>query len=109
MGLKVYNSCCGNCLFSSDRIVSADRAKKIEKEVLEKDTYFICHVATMEQKDIMCHAFYKKHKDKSRHVAMAEWLGVLTFVPQPEKQKLASHKIMHNHAAKRRNSKPEQD
>lgn len=88
MGLKVYNECCKNCLLSKNRIVSGMRVKDIIQTCTKKQTHFICHKASMEDKEIVCKSFYDKLGHVSQMVRIAERLNVIEFVDQPEHEKL---------------------
>jgi hypothetical protein len=90
--MKVYKECCKNCLFSADAIVSPERRKEILKECKQKQTHFICHIATIEGKDICCRAFYDKLGHDSNLVRLARRLNIVQFVDQPKTDKLTSHK-----------------
>lgn len=94
MGLKVYKSCCKNCLLSEDRIVSPKRAKEIIKGCVQEQSYFTCHKATIEGKEIMCCNFYESLGHKSQLVRIAERLGAIEFIEQSDSEKLSSHKEM---------------
>lgn len=91
MGLKVYNECCKNCLLSKDRIVSAKIAKDIIKGCTEKQTHFICHKATIENKEIVCKSFYDKFGHVSQMVRIAERMNMVEFINQSESEKLTPH------------------
>jgi hypothetical protein len=94
MGLDVCKKQCNQCLFSKNRIVSEKRFIEIIKDCAVKDTYFICHKASIAKKDICCRGFYEQFSYRSKHIAMAKQLGVLNFVdvpkvedPKPKKKK----------------------
>jgi predicted PolB exonuclease-like 3'-5' exonuclease len=89
MGLKVFKECCKNCLLSKDRIVDSKRVKEITKECLENQTHFICHKATMnDDEEVLCKSFFDKFGHYSQMVRIAERLGALEFVDQPDAEKL---------------------
>lgn len=88
---KVYSECCKNCLLSKDRIVSAKRAKEIIKDVKKNQSYFVCHKATMEGKEIVCKTFYDTMGFYSQLIRIGQRLGAIEFVDQPESEKLIPH------------------
>lgn len=90
--MKVYKECCKNCLLSPDRIVSAARAKDIIEDCKNSQSHFICHKASMEGKDVTCKTFYDKFGHYSQMVRIAERLGVVNFVEQPNSERLISDK-----------------
>lgn len=90
--LKVYKTCCKNCLFSDDRIVSPRRAQSIIKECLQEQTHFICHNATMNDEEIICRAFYDRLGEHSQAIRIAERLEVVEEVDQTQKGKLRSYR-----------------
>ena len=80
---KVYKECCKECLLGDSPIVSNDRRKEILKGCAEKQTHFICHKASMEGEDICCKTFYDRMGQYSQMARMAQRLGMLKFVEQP--------------------------
>ena len=89
--LKVYNTCCKNCLLSKDRIVSPQRAKEIIQGCKKKQTHFICHKATEDGEDILCKTFFDTLGHVSQMVRIAERLNMIQFVAQPESEKLPTY------------------
>ena len=84
MGLQVTDKCCGQCLFSKNKIVSDKRKAQILKKTAQDQSYFVCHKATIEGKDICCRGFYEKHGHVSQMVRIAERLNMVEFVPVEE-------------------------
>ncbi len=94
MGLKVYKECCKNCLLSPDRIVSPQRAKDIIKNCAKDQTHFICHKATIENKEIVCKTFYDKFGHVSQMVRIAERMNMIELVDQINSEKLPTYNQM---------------
>lgn len=92
--LKVYSHCCKNCLLSPDSIVSPKRRKEIIHGCATKQTYFICHKATQEDKEIVCNTFYYKLGHVSQMIRIAVRLNYIEFVEQPEAEKLPTYTEM---------------
>lgn len=93
MGLKVFKSCCKNCLLSEDRIVSPKRAKNLIKDTIKNGTYFICHKATMEgNEEIVCSKFFNELGDKSQLIKIAKRLDAIEFIEQKDSDKLITFK-----------------
>lgn len=90
--MKVYKSECKNCLLSKNSIVGPERRNEIIKEIRETQSYFVCHKASIEGKDVCCKTFYDKMGHISQMVRIAERLGIVEFIPQPDSEKLISHK-----------------
>ena len=86
--MKVYKECCKNCLLSPDAIVDANRRKEIIKECKKEQTHFVCHKASMEGKDVCCKTFYDKLGHFSQMIRIADRLGAIEFVEQPETDNL---------------------
>jgi hypothetical protein len=86
--MKVYKTCCQNCLFTKNRIVSGKVAGQIIKDCVKQQTHFVCHKATLQGKDIVCANFYSQMAEYSQPIRMAERLGILEFVEQPDGEKL---------------------
>lgn len=85
---KVYEESCNNCLLSKDRIVSGARVKDILQECKTKQIHFICHKASVDEKDICCRTFYDKFGHYSQMIRIAERLKMVEFVPLPDNEKL---------------------
>lgn len=97
MGLKVFKTCCKNCLLSEDRIVSAKRAKEIIQDCTEKQTHFICHKASMKDgQEIVCSKFFNSMGHKIQMVRIAHRLNALEFIEQEDSDKLPTWKEMHS-------------
>lgn len=92
--MKVYKSCCKNCLLSPDAIVSTKRRKDIIQTCAKEQTYFIRHQSSMGGDDICCNTFYERMGHMSQLVRIAQRLDVVEFVDQPDSEKLPPHKDM---------------
>lgn len=79
--LKVCETKCDQCLFTKDRIVSADRMKQILAECARDDTHFICHKASIAGQDACCRGFYETQS--SNLLRIAQRLGAVEFIPVP--------------------------
>jgi hypothetical protein len=76
--LEVKEKQCDQCLFSKNRIVSAKRMKDILQGCARKDTHFICHKGTIENKDIVCRGFFENRT--SQLIRIACRLNAIKFV-----------------------------
>lgn len=94
MCLKVYSSCCGNCLLSPDSIVSLARRKQIIKDCAKKQTHFFCHKSTMEGTEIVCKTYYDKLGHVSQLIRIAQKLNIVQFIEQPKADKLPTYNEM---------------
>lgn len=92
--LKVYQECCHNCLLSKDRIVSPKRAKDLLNQIAEKQSYFVCHKASMNGEEIVCKTFFDKLGHQSQMIRIAERLNVVQFVEQNNTDKLIPYAYM---------------
>lgn len=86
--LKVYKECCHNCLLSKDRIVSPKRAKDLLNEIAEKQSYFVCHKASVKGEEIVCKTFFDKLGHQSQMIRIAERLNAVEFVEQNNTEKI---------------------
>ena len=75
---KVKNECCGQCLFGKDKIVSSERKRSSLKDCRQNDNHFICHKATIENKDVCCKGFYDTQT--SGMIRVASRLNLVEFV-----------------------------
>lgn len=90
--MKVYKECCKNCLLSPDSLVSNERRKDIIKTCKEEQNHFVCHKASMRGEDVCCKKFYDELGHVSQLVRIAERLNVVSFIDQPEGDKLTPYK-----------------
>lgn len=90
--LKVYKECCNNCLLSDNRIVSPKRVKEIIQDCSKKQTHFICHKASIEEKEIIFKKFYDSFGYKSQMVRIAERLNSIEFIKHSDSEKFTTYK-----------------
>lgn len=83
--LDVCAKRCAECLFSENRIVSAERAKAVIDGALRRDTWFECHRGSLKGRRLVCRGFYDAHARDTRGLRMAVALGIVRFVPVPPK------------------------
>lgn len=76
---------------SKNRIVSPKRAKDLLKEIEEKQSYFVCHKASMKGEEIVCKTFFDKLGHQSQMIRIAERLNAVQFVEQKNTEKLRSY------------------
>jgi len=88
--LKVYKTCCKNCLLSKSRIVSPNRAKQIVSDCSRNQTHFICHKSD----DIVCRQFYDKLGYVSQMIRIAKRLNSIEFIEQTDSEKLITFEEM---------------
>ena len=67
--LKVKKKCCGKCLYSNDKIVSNERKKSILAGCRRDDNHFICHEATIQNKEVVCAEFYNRSTSQMIRIA----------------------------------------
>ena len=55
--MRVCARKCSECLYSKNRIVSADRAAEIMRKTARMDSHFICHKSQIrgDEKEAVCH------------------------------------------------------
>lgn len=80
-GLAVMRSPCDQCLFSRNRIVSAERKAQILADCARKDRHFECHKGTIAGERIVCAGFAKRHDSQALQVARR--LGLIVLVDGP--------------------------
>jgi hypothetical protein len=85
---QVYKESCHNCLLSKNRIVSGKRVKEIISGCKAKQTHFICHKASIDDKDVCCKTFYDKFGHFSQMIRIAERLNMVKFIDLPDNEKL---------------------
>lgn len=76
--LKVAKKCCGQCLFTSKKIVSDERKASILEDCVRNDTHFVCHKASMKGEDVVCRGFFGNHD--SSMIRIAGRLNMIEFV-----------------------------
>lgn len=77
-GFEVMSEQCDQCLYGPDKIVSDARRKQLLREMTQEDTHFICHKASLKDRNICCRADYDRRP--SQMVRIAERLNAVTFV-----------------------------
>lgn len=82
MPLKVCEHQCDQCLFSKNRIVSAQRMKQILKDCEKKDDHFLCHKGTIVGIDVVCRGFYENKTSKV--IRFLKWLGLSPDFVNPD-------------------------
>lgn len=80
-GLEVMRRPCGQCLFSRNRIVSAERKAEILADCARRDSHFECHKGTLDGRQIVCAGFAKRHS--SGMLRMCERGGLVVLVDEP--------------------------
>jgi len=91
--MRVYKQRCKNCLLSEDRIVSPEKAQEIINDCVKKQSFFICHKSP-DGKEIMCRGYYKKYGNNCLRLRIAELIGMVNFIEQPDEGKLLTHNEM---------------
>lgn len=103
---KVYKTQCQNCLLSKDSIVSPSRRKEIIQGCAQKQTFFICHKASMKEEEVCCKTFFDKLGHVSQLIRIAERLNAVEFIEQPDTQKLPTWAELSTPKKKRLNKIP---
>jgi hypothetical protein len=75
--LQVLSKRCGECLFSSARIVSAARKAEVLRDCARSDRHFVCHKAGG---NVGCRGFYDVCPSTAQQVLGR--LGMLEFVDE---------------------------
>ena len=78
--LQVTKKCCGQCLFGKNKIVSDKRKQQLLNDIERKDTHFICHKATIKNKEVVCRGFYENKT--SNMIRISQRLGMVEFVDE---------------------------
>lgn len=78
--LKVIKKCCGQCLFSKNKIVSDERKADLLSDIESNDSHFICHKATIKNKEVVCRGFYENKT--SNMIRISQRLGMVEFVDE---------------------------
>lgn len=79
---KVYEERCPECLFGKDKIVSDSRRKDILETCRKKDSFFVCHKASLRGENVCCRGFYDAQG--SSLIQLAKRLNVASFIPLPD-------------------------
>lgn len=93
---EVFDKPCKNCLLSEERIVSPEAAQAIIDECKQKETYFICHKASMNGTATCCHAYFKQYGGHAIQIRLASVMQAIQFIPQPDDERLPSYKELEN-------------
>lgn len=77
---------CGNCLFSSSRLVSGQAARDIVAESRDGNAgSFVCHRNQVSaEPEAICHAWWEAFADENWTLRLAKVMGIVELVgPQP--------------------------
>lgn len=77
---EVMSQCCNECLFGSNKIVSEERKTGILNDCQETGRYFVCHKATLADRDVCCRGFYDRNPYHNTAMRLAAILNVVRFV-----------------------------
>ena len=77
---EVCEKRCDQCLFGANKIVSDKRKAGLLKEIVQEQSYFECHKATIAGKNTCCGGFYDTMGHASQMVRIAERLNAVKFV-----------------------------
>lgn len=77
---EVCEKRCDQCLFSAKKIVSDRRKSQLLREIVQEQSYFECHKATIAGKGTCCRGFYDTMGEASQMVRVADRLGAVKFV-----------------------------
>ena len=78
-GLTVVRKRCDQCLFSTARIVSAERKAEVLRSCERTGRFFVCHKS---ERNAGCRGFYDEMPTQAQQVLGR--LGMLEFVDVPE-------------------------
>ena len=70
---------CNECLFTEGRIVSARRMKEIVTNARKKDSFFVCHKASIKDQTVVCRGYYDS-QPPSQLERIAGRLGMVEFI-----------------------------
>jgi hypothetical protein len=80
---KIMNDRCNECLYGPDKIVSNARRSQIIREINRKDSYFICHKATIAGQIVACRGDWDQ-RGCGQLGRIAGRLNAIEFVPEPK-------------------------
>lgn len=81
-GFRIMAQRCNQCLFGPNKIVSDARRRQILRECARKDSHFICHKATIQDKEVCCRGFYNADPYASNLMRIASRLGVIEIMEE---------------------------
>ncbi len=56
--LYIMKDRCNECLFGSNALVDKERRQNILLDCMETDRHFICHKASLKNRDVVCRGFF---------------------------------------------------
>lgn len=59
---KIQKKMCNQCLFSPNKIVSDERKAEIIEECLKRDSFFVCHKASLIDEVACCAGFWHEYR-----------------------------------------------
>jgi hypothetical protein len=81
--LDVMSEKCNECLFSENRIVRPGRMAEIIKDCRKKEKYFVCHKASLKDRDdVMCRGFFDTQD--TTLIQIATRLNLVNFIEEKD-------------------------
>lgn len=83
--LAVCANQCDACLFTKDRLVSAERTGEIIGNAVRGGVYFKCHKGSIQGDTVCCRAFWDRYRDRVADLHLAQtltriWPNSIRFV-----------------------------
>lgn len=75
---EVKKKCCSKCLFGKNKIVSDASKDNILEGCVHNDSHFICHEASIANKDVCCRGFYATQD--TNLIRISQRMGWVRFV-----------------------------
>ena len=83
MPFAVMKERCDQCLFGKDKIVSNARRAELLRDIKRRDSYFVCHKASIAGVEIACRGDYDQN-GCGQMGRIAGRLGAIQFVDEPK-------------------------
>ena len=58
---QVQKKCCGQCLFTKNKVVTDERKSQILDDCKTNNNFFECHKGTIKNQHVMCRGFFDKN------------------------------------------------
>lgn len=75
--MQVCSRKCNQCLFSKDRLVSADQANALIRASLQDGGFFNCHKGSIAGEPLVCNQFWQTYRHKCDTLQLAQRLDAM--------------------------------
>lgn len=96
MSFAILAARCNECLYGKDKIVSNERRSEILRKIRQRDSYFVCHKASIVGVEAACHGDWEQ-RGCGQLGRIMDRLGGVVFVAEADLAKLPPSRNAREH------------